>query len=204
MFCQGGAWQPGRIGQQAIKAGNWMSRLLYFDDLQVGDTWMSPARTITESDVVLFAGLTGDYDPLHVDHEFARRSPYGKVIAHGLLGLSWVAGLASQSPRVCTTAFVSIQRWEFRHPVFVGDTLHAVSRILDKRPAGRRCGHVTWQRDLVNQRGQVVQTGVFETLVNTEVSSRRRTDRGGVRPARHTRSANSSNESDRIREKDKD
>ena len=95
---------------------------LWFDDVEVGQRWSSPARTLTESDVVNFASMTGDYDPLHVDHESAAKSIYRKPIAHGLLGLSWVAGLGSASPRMRTLAFTSVKRWEFLLPIFFGDT----------------------------------------------------------------------------------
>lgn len=142
-----------------------MSNLLFFEDLSVGDAWTSSARTITETDVVNFAGITGDFDPLHVDHEFARQTPYRRPIAHGLLGLSLVAGLGSQAPRVRTLAFVAIQKWEFRQPLVIGDTVHAVTEVLEKRSAGRRSGHVIWKRQLVNQSGGLVQSGIFETLV---------------------------------------
>ena len=151
-----------------------MSGLLYFEHLQIGDRWISPARTVTESDVVLFAGLTGDYDPLHVDHQFALQSPYRKPIAHGLLGISWVAGLSSHYPRVCTLAFVSITNWQFRLPLYIGDTVHAVTQVMEKQPHGRRCGQITWQRELVNQDGAAVQAGSFETLVALEQAARRR------------------------------
>jgi 3-hydroxybutyryl-CoA dehydratase len=142
-----------------------MSQLLYFEHLHVGDIWTSPRRTITETDIVNFAGMTGDYDPLHMDHEFARQTPYRRPIAHGLLGLSLVAGLASNAPQVRTLAFVSIQHWEFRQPMFVGDTVHALTEVLEKRPGGRRCGNVIWKRQLVNQSESVIQSGIFETLV---------------------------------------
>jgi 3-hydroxybutyryl-CoA dehydratase len=141
------------------------SQVLYFEHLEVGDVWTSPRRTVTETDVVNFAGMTGDYDPLHVDHEFARQTPYRRPIAHGLLGLSLVAGLASQAPPVRTLAFVSVQQWEFRQPMFIGDTVQAVTEVLEKRPGGRRCGNVIWKRQLVNQTGSIIQTGIFETLV---------------------------------------
>lgn len=142
-----------------------MAGALRFEDLHVGDRWESPRRTVTESDIVNFACLTGDFDPLHVDHEFARQSPFGKPIAHGLLGLSWVAGLASHYPLVETAAFVSIKSWEFLKPIFVGDTLRVVNEITEVRPNGRRRGAVVWKRTLVNQSGAVVQQGTFETLV---------------------------------------
>jgi acyl dehydratase len=145
----------------------------FFEDLQVGDFWTSPARTVTETDVVNFAGMTGDFDPLHVDHEFARNTPYHQPIAHGLLGLAWAAGLASQCPRVHTVAFVSVQQWEFRRPIFIGDTLHVVSTVTEKRANGRRSGYVVWRREVLNQTGTVVQAGTFETLVATRLVAAR-------------------------------
>ena len=165
-----------------------MSDALYFEDLHVGDSWRSRARTITETDVVNFACLTGDFDPLHVDHEFARESPFGKPIAHGLLGLSFVAGLGSHSPAVKTVAFLGIQKWEFLRPAHIGDTLHVVTEILELRPNGRRCGHVTWKRQLVNQAGSVVQSGVFETLVSLARCGQQRRDAAAAhatKPAPH-------------------
>ena len=142
-----------------------MTEPLHFEDLAVGDHWTSLGRTITESDIVSFAGLTGDYDPLHVDHEFARQTPFGKPIAHGLLGLSFVAGLASQCPSVRTIAFLKIENWEFLKPIYIGDTVHAETEVVAKNPNGRRTGYVTWRRQLFNQAGAVVQSGVFQTLV---------------------------------------
>lgn len=142
-----------------------MTEPLYFDQLSVGDRWRSRARTVTQADVVNFAGLTGDYDPLHTDHEFAKQTPFGQPIAHGLLGLSMVAGLGSHYPLVQTVAFVAIHQWEFLLPIYFGDTVHAVNEVTGLQPSGRRRGTVLWKRQLVNQKGQVVQAGVFETLV---------------------------------------
>lgn len=142
-----------------------MTDVMHFEDLRIGDQWVSRSRTVTETDVVNFAGMTGDYDPLHVDHEYARQTPFRRPIAHGLLGLSFVAGLASQAPAVKTMAFVSIDGWEFLKPIFIGDTLRAVTEVADLKPAGRRAGKVIWSRRLINQDDQIVQAGTFETLV---------------------------------------
>ncbi len=140
--------------------------ILSFDDLAVGDEWESPRRTITESDVVAFAGISGDFNPLHVDHEAAKQSPFGKPVAHGLLGLAVVSGLASSSPRVDTLAFLGILGWSFLQPIAFGDTVHVISRVeaLEPRARGRR-GVVTWHRQLVNQQGKTVQEGRTQTLV---------------------------------------
>ena len=153
-----------------------MSEPLYFENLTEGDSWRSLGRTITETDVVNFAGMTGDYDPLHVDHEFARQTPFGKPIAHGLLGLSLVAGLSSHFPCVKTIAFMKIERWEFLKPIYIGDTVHVETEVVSKRMNGRRTGYVTWSRRLVNQAGDVVQAGEFQTLVSVETVHRTRRD----------------------------
>ena len=143
---------------------------LHFEDLEVGDSWESQARTITETDIVNFACLTGDFDPLHVDHEAAAQSPFGRPIAHGLLGLAYLAGLSTQSPNVKTDAFLGIKEWKFQKPILVGDTVHVVTRVVAATPSGRRRGCVIWYRELVNQAGEVVQSGAFETAVATSQS----------------------------------
>lgn len=145
-----------------------MSEVLYLEDIDEGATWKSPARTVTESDIVSFAGMTGDFDPLHVDQEFASETPYGKPIAHGLLGMSFMAGLSSTYPRMRTLAFVRIEDWQFQKPIFVGDTVHVVTSVESITPKGRRSGEVVWQRKLVNQRGDVVQSGRLVTLVSAQ------------------------------------
>jgi 3-hydroxybutyryl-CoA dehydratase len=143
---------------------------LTFDELEVGDSWTSQARTITETDVVNFACLTGDFNPLHVDREHARRTPYKRRIAHGLLGLSFMAGLGSFSPFVETAAFVQILNWRFEKPIYIGDTVHVVNEVIEKRQNGRRRGHVIWRRRIINQRNEVVQEGELETLVMTSAA----------------------------------
>ena len=137
---------------------------LHYGDLQVGDSWESQARTITETDIVNFACLTGDFDPLHVDHETAAQTPFGRPIAHGLLGLAYLAGLSTQAPNVETVAFLGIKDWNFQKPILVGDTVRAITRVTATSD-GRRRGRVTWHRELVNQSGEVVQSGTFETAV---------------------------------------
>ncbi|HIF31498.1 MAG TPA: dehydratase [Planctomycetes bacterium] len=160
-----------------------LMKYLHFEDVEVGDHWTSPSRTILESDILGFAGLTGDFDPLHVDHVYARESPFGRPIAHGLFGLSLVAGLASQCPAIRTLAFVSITEWQFRNPMYVGDTVHAVTRVEEKRPHGRKSGMVTWRRELVNQEGAIVQMGNFTTLVALARAGERKSKATGAKSA---------------------
>ena len=145
-----------------------LTTALGFQDLQVGDEWVSPARTVTEADVVAFAGISGDFNAIHMDHETARQGTFRAPVAHGLLGLAMASGLASNAPRVDTLAFLGILHWNFTLPILFGDTIHVVSRVLalDPRARGRR-GVVTWHRELVNQRGETVQEGRTQTLVRS-------------------------------------
>jgi len=139
---------------------------LYFDDVEVGQEWESLGRTVTETDIVNFAGLSGDFNPIHLDHEFAKTTPFRKPIAHGLLVWAVSSGLAINAPPMRTLAFLGIREWEFKGPVFIGDTIRVRSKILAKeaRARGRR-GVVTWQRQIVNHEGKVVQAGLTVTLV---------------------------------------
>jgi acyl dehydratase len=139
---------------------------LFFDDLAIGQEWVSLGRTITETDIVNFAGLSGDFNPIHIDHEFAGSTPFGKPIAHGLLGLSIGSGLGLHAPPMRTLAFLGIREWRFREPIFVGDTIRVKTKVLELKPRSRnRRAEVAWQRQLVNQHGKVVQEGVTLTLV---------------------------------------
>ncbi|MCH2178680.1 MAG: acyl dehydratase [Mariniblastus sp.] len=146
-----------------------MDSPLNYDDFEVGQKWVSPRRTVTESDVIGFANMTGDHNPLHVDFDFAAKSHYRQPVAHGLLGMSWVAGLGSHFPNVNTLAFVAVRDWEFQRPIYFGDTVYVETVCKAKTVTGRRTGKVTWLRTLINHRSQVVQQGIFETLVSIEL-----------------------------------
>ncbi len=139
---------------------------LFFDDVEVGQEWESLGRTITESDIVNYAGLSGDFNPIHVDHEFAKTTPFRRPIAHGLLLFAIGSGLGLTAPPMRTLAFIAIKEWNFLAPVFAGDTIRVRSKVLGKqvRSRGRRAV-ITWQRQIVNQESKVVQEGVTQTLV---------------------------------------
>jgi acyl dehydratase len=151
-----------------------MAEVLHLEDVRNGDRWISPCRTVTKDDVASFAHLTGDYNPLHEDGEFARNSPFRKPIAHGLLGLAFTAGLSSESPLVDTVAFLGVSDWQFLKPVFFGDCVHVITEVLEIAPQGRKRGRVVWQRSLVNQNGETVQTGKFETLITRRAAAQER------------------------------
>ncbi len=145
--------------------------LLYFEDFNVGDRWLSDCREVTADDVADFAILTGDDDPLHQEGNV--RSPFGEPVAHGLLGLSILAGLSSQHPRAATLALVGISNWQFEAPIFFGDRVQVATSIEILEQHGRRAGRVTWLRQLLNQHGRVTQRGQFVTLVSTRLRARR-------------------------------
>ena len=139
----------------------------FFEDIGIGDEYLSPGRTVTEADIVAFAGLSGDYNVLHTDAEFMRTSIFGERIAHGLLGLAISSGLGSRAmPRpFATLAFLGL-RWRFKGPIKIGDTIKVRLKITDKRETSKPDrGIVTIQRTVLNQRGETVQEGDTEIMV---------------------------------------
>ncbi|HEY8416716.1 MAG TPA: MaoC/PaaZ C-terminal domain-containing protein [Limnochordales bacterium] len=142
--------------------------ILYFDDLAVGMRMETQGRTITEADVVNFAGVSGDYNPLHMDAEFAKTTPFGQRIAHGLLVLSVVTGLRQHLKLMegAVLAFLEIRSWRFRKPVFIGDTIRARTEITGLRPTSNpERGIVTVAAQVFNQHGDVVQEGELVFMV---------------------------------------
>jgi len=141
---------------------------LYFDDVEVGQEWESPGRTVTEADIVNFAGVSGDFNAIHMDHEFAKTTMFGRHLAHGMLIFSMASGLLMYAPPMRTLAFMAIREWTFKEPVFAGDTVHTRCKVLEKELRGRgRRGVITWQRRILNQESNVVQEGTTITMVET-------------------------------------
>jgi acyl dehydratase len=139
---------------------------LYFDDVAVGQQWESPGRTVTEADIVHFAGVSGDFNPIHTDHHFAAQTPFRRPIAHGLLTLAVASGLMQHCPAMRTVAFLEIRDWRFLAPVFPGDTVRCRSTLVAKELRGRgKRGAVVWKREILNQEDKVVQEGTIVTLV---------------------------------------
>jgi acyl dehydratase len=142
---------------------------LYFEDLEAGLEMASPGRTVTETDIVLFAGLSGDYNQLHTDAEYAKSTPFGQRIAHGLLGLSIASGLVSRLGVFEGTAiaFMGLE-WKFKAAVLIGDTISLAARVLRKREVRRLGGGIVIVGiTLKNQRGETVQEGEWTALIKS-------------------------------------
>src|SRR2546428_1910364 len=102
----------------------------FFEDLKIGQEYTSPGRTVTETDVVLFAGLSGDYNVLHTDAEHMKGSLFGERIAHGLLGLAIQQGLATRGEPTAAHGSLAALKWKFKGPIRLGDTIYVRSRIV--------------------------------------------------------------------------
>jgi len=141
----------------------------YFEEFEIGDTFETPSRTITESDVMLFAGLSGDYNQLHTDAEFAKEAMFGERIAHGLLVLSIATGLVSRLGFIEGTAqaFTGLE-WKFRAPVKFGDTIRARIEVKSKKEMRRLGGgFVILKVTVLNQRDETVQKGDWKALIKS-------------------------------------
>lgn len=139
---------------------------LYFEEIDPDVTYQSAARTITQADIVTFAGFSGDFNPIHVDHEYAAATPFRKVIAHGFGMFSVASGLGTHAPPTRTVALIAVRDWKFTAPVYIGDTIRVLSRVAEKtlKGVGKR-GEVVWFRQIVNQDLKVVQEGHMVTMV---------------------------------------
>jgi acyl dehydratase len=161
-----------------------------YDDLHVGMSFRSPGRTITDADLVAFAGLTGDYSELHTSEVYAKSSQFGRRVAHGMLGLAYAHGLMwarTGELRETAIAFLGISDWRFVGPIFVGDTIFVDYRIAELRDSRSKPTQAiaTFDVDVVNQHGDVVQRGRKALLVSkvpltaVEASTARSTSRRG-------------------------
>ena len=144
---------------------------LYFDDFELGREFMTRSRTITEADVVTFAGLSGDFNPLHTDEEFAKKTMFGTRIAHGLLGLSIASGLINQMGigEKTVMAFLGMP-WNFKAALKFGDTISVHQRVTEKRETSKPDrGILRMAVSVVNQHGEVVQDGEHTLMIRRRV-----------------------------------
>jgi acyl dehydratase len=149
-------------------------RGLYWEQWDVGAEFESPARTVTEADIVMFAGISGDYNPLHVDEEYCRNTAFGGRIAHGTLVYAIAAGLLFQLHLYDDTliAFLGFDELRFTKPVRAGDTIHARVKVLEKRETSRPDrGVMRRQLQVLNHVGEVVQEGVQVFLLKRRPTS---------------------------------
>ncbi len=146
------------------------ARGLYFEEFQIGDSVESVGRTVTETDVVNFAALSGDYNLIHTDAEYSKGQMFGQRVAHGLLVLSIASGLAVRLGFMEETvlAFRGLE-WQFRVPVFIGDTIR-LRVTVEGTKAMRRVGGglVTFKMEVLNQRNEVVNRGTWDLLCKAQ------------------------------------
>jgi acyl dehydratase len=141
----------------------------YFEEFAVGDVVATAGRTITEGDIVNFAGLTGDYNEIHINAAFAATGPFGQRVAHGLLILSIAVGLAVQTGFVERTvmAFRELD-WKFSRPVMIGDAIRVVLEVTETKPMTRLGGgSVTMKASVFNQNDEIVNRGNWVMLVSS-------------------------------------
>ncbi len=143
-----------------------MTERRWFEDFTIGDRFESPTRTLTDAHFLFFAGMTGDNHPIHYDEEYAKKTRFGRRLAHGLLLTSLTAvGASSLAPLIhdSIVAFVE-QTTRFRGPAFIGDTLHPQHEVvaLERK---RAAGLVTLRVTLTNQRGETLLEGEHKYLI---------------------------------------
>ena len=143
-------------------------RGLYFEEFEVGQKIMTVGRTVTESDIVTFAGLSGDYNQIHTDVEYSEATTYGQRVAHGLLGISIASGLAMRTGILENTVifFREINNWKFIKSIFIGDTIHVEMEVAETKALPRiGGGSVVITLDVKKQSGETVMKGNWTVLV---------------------------------------
>lgn len=140
---------------------------VFFEDLEIGMSAESPSRTMTEGDIVTFAGLSGDYNVIHTDAELSKDTPFGGRIAHGLLGLSIASGLVTRNPsgnQHKIVAFLGLS-WDFKRPVMIGDTIRVIQTVKDKRTTRKPgMGIIIYDLQVKNQRDKICQEGEWKVM----------------------------------------
>lgn len=142
-------------------------RGMYFDEFKIGQTWESPARTITEADLVLFAGISGDFNPLHTDEEFAKTTQFGGRIFHGPGVFAIATGLESRLGIKEGTAIAFLgMTWNLKGAVRIGDTIHVRQTVASVKPSSSKPdrGIVTFDVQVVTQNGDVTQDGQWVVM----------------------------------------
>ncbi len=146
---------------------SYKTRGLMFDQFNVGDLFESQGRTVTEADTVNFAGISGDYNPLHTDEEFGKTTPMGGRIAHGVLALAISTGQGNQLGIFeGTTIALMSQTVKYTGPVHFGDTIHLELKVAEKKESSKPDrGTVIFNANVVNQQGKTVIEGQWVCLM---------------------------------------
>ena len=144
----------------------------YFDQIEAGEDYTTPGVTVTNYHVMAFAGLSMDFFELHTNDEFARRTQFGRRVAHGLLGLAIADGLKNRSAFQARAIASLGWTWEFTGPIFLDDTIHVRLKVREKRPSRTKPdrGVVVLDLEVVNQRGEVVQRGENRLMVERQAA----------------------------------
>jgi len=144
-----------------------MTQEKYFDDAKVGDECITPSYTVTEQVIDTYADLSGDHTPVHIDEAYAKTTPFGTRVAHGLLGLSIADGLKTQADYRFLPGMSLGWQWDFVGPIKIGDTVHVKFRVASLRRSKSRPGWgiVVLPSELINQNGVVVQKGEHRVMV---------------------------------------
>ncbi len=142
----------------------------YFEDFNVGQVFQSGGRTITETDLTFFSMLSGDWNPLHADAEFAKSTRYGQRVVHGVLGIAISTGMLHELGifHDSVIAMLGFRNWNFLVPLLVNDTIHLKLTITAVEPGkSGNSGKLGRRFQLINQKGEIVQEGESDVLVLT-------------------------------------
>jgi acyl dehydratase len=143
-------------------------RGMYFEEFKPGLRIISAGRTVTESDIVFFAGLSGDFNQIHIDAEYSKASPFGARVAHGLLGLSIASGLLVQTGFMEGTvmAFREVNEWKFIKPIYIGDTIHVEAEVKETKAIPRiGGGSIIIILEVKNHAGDNLMKGSWTALI---------------------------------------
>lgn len=142
---------------------------MYFEDYEIGRVSTSRSRTVTEADIVNFAGLSGDFVELHVSEEYAKQGPFGRRIAHGALVFSISTGLMVQMTpnHEAIVAFYGVDKMRFVAPVFIGDTIHVSRKVVEKQQKNAERGVIAFENTVLKQDGTPALVYTARLMVKT-------------------------------------
>lgn len=141
---------------------------LYYEDIVPGSSWRTAGRTVTEADNTMFSMLSGDWNPIHCNEDYARQTRFGQRIVAGIFGMSLITGAMNQWGVFETSALamLNIRDWQFRKPIFIGTTLYVRMEITAKRLISSGAAGIIERRfDLLDEKGELIQTGFSDMLI---------------------------------------